>query len=141
VTQCAEPERLVAVRFEKLGFAPILLVSVYLHPVVKMSDANRALLAHLGILQHETGLPVLAGGDFNMDPSHILRTDFGERGRFNLIAPAQPTMYTKKVQSKLDYFIVSVALHALIKEVHSLVDFNASPHRPVSLTMLLDRTV
>ena len=47
VTQCAEPERLVAVRLEKPGFAPVLLVSVYLHPVVRMSDANRALLAHL----------------------------------------------------------------------------------------------
>eukprot|EP00959_Pyramimonas_sp_CCMP1952_P454970 9470809-Pyramimonas_sp.AAC.1 len=51
-----------------------------------MSDANRALLAHLGIRQHETGLPVLAGGDYNMHPSHISKTDFGERGRFNLIA-------------------------------------------------------
>ena len=76
-----------------------------------------------------------------MDPSHILKTDFGERGRFNLVTPKRPTMYTKKAQSKIDYFIVSVALHALIKDVQSLVDFNSSPHRPVSLTVLLDRTV
>ena len=71
IATCAEPSRLVAVRYETPGFTPLLLVSLYFHPVVKLSEANRALPAHVGILQHETGLPVLAGGDLNMDPSYI----------------------------------------------------------------------
>ena len=76
-----------------------------------------------------------------MDPSYILKTDFGERGRFNLIAPVKATHYTKKVASKLDYFLVSVALHPLVKEVTSLTTFKSSPHRPVSISILLDREV
>eukprot|EP00959_Pyramimonas_sp_CCMP1952_P279656 5847040-Pyramimonas_sp.AAC.1 len=72
-----------------------------------MSVSNRRLLAYLGILQHQLAMPILVGGDFNMEPSHIQRTDLCLRGRFQVIAPALPTLCPPVPQtpSKIDYFL------------------------------------
>ncbi len=83
------------------------MTSTYCEAVSGLSPTNRALLAQIAVLQHESRLPIIAGGDFNMLPKVLLTSDFLVRSNLRVAAPQRATCVTKQASRVIDYYLMS----------------------------------
>jgi hypothetical protein len=131
-----QSHRLLAVRVQVPGMVTHVLASVYLEAVAGLNTVNKELLASVALLQHQENLPIIAGGDFNMQPDVIVGTDFLTRASLRIVAPDRATCVTKKASRIIDYYVVSESFVHSVAECHT-VQYFLRPHRPVSLTFTL----
>jgi hypothetical protein len=114
---------------------PIIAASAYLQAGGGMGETNRTVLSTLARWQDEAQLPLLVGGDFNLNPAKILESDFAVRSGTQIFAPSCSTYRTTKARTTIDYFLVSSSLSNKLQRCQVIEGFPLKPHLPVQLRL------
>jgi len=98
-------------------------------------QSNRDLVAEL--LSHAAGhgLPWVAGGDWQNDPSEVARilSEVPRHARPEVLAPSEHTHRSGPVETCIDFFAASTAAAALLGEVAVERGIVMAPHRAVGV--------
>ena len=128
-----QAHRLLAVKVDSLGQAPMLVGAAYLEAGVGLNLLNRQLLAQIVMWQEICQLPVLVGLDANIASTTLLRSEFWSRSPLQVVAPREPTRTNSRSASTIDYMLCSRCLGAQVESVKVLRDIPLAPHSPVRL--------
>ena len=103
--------------------------SIYLKDSEGASERNLNLLQEVAIFLSCLKGPWIIGGDWNMAPQVLERTQFVNMVRGVVVAPSAPTCNA----SVYDYFVVSEGLLPAVAGVARIEDAGLNPHWPVRL--------
>jgi len=121
--------RFVACAVQVPGLPTFHLASHYFETGSGLGEVNLKLLGIIGLLEAKGGLPLLAGGDFNLPPAEIMATSFLSRARALLLKTGRATYVSDNSQSVLDYAICSKGLAQAVTKVSVDGTADISPHR------------
>ena len=96
------------------------------------------MLSTLPRLAEATRLPLMAGGDFNLEPHQVQKTSFLSKAQLEVLAPSRGTCITNswRAATTIDYFIVSAGLHQAVKAPVAMLKQGLAIHRPVEMSFV-----
>ena len=122
--------RAIAVDVDLPGFGKIEVWSIYLLCGDRLGRHNTEMLKIIG--QSAATSQVILAGDFQMSPDIMQNSGFMQQFGAKIVEPEEPTCRSSAgTHSKIDYFIVSVALATAIDEARADEARPFGPHRPV----------
>ena len=92
--------RLLGFKLFMGGLEPIIIASAYLQAGVGLNELNMQALSFLAQWQELEQLPILAGGDFNVQPNEIAKTDFNARSGMVYCRQERPLIKRRRLQRK-----------------------------------------
>ena len=114
---------------------PLIVASAYLQAGVGLNEVNLRILSTLAQWQEQLQLPVLAGGDFNVPPHSLGRTDFPARSGMMIVSPGVPTYKTAAVATELDYFVATRCLAERMQRPKLYDSIPLAPHTVVGTSI------
>ncbi len=132
------PGRAVAALLETPGYRPCTVISMYLEDGAGLAAANLTHLEAVGncIAAQGDGVPFVAGGDMQMDPSVLAAAGFATKTNSVMVASRDPrgTCRSSRTATELDYFFVHEDMAKGLKSVLAVNDNPITrPHVPVRL--------
>ncbi len=120
--------RLLGLKLAMGGTEPLVIVSAYLQAGVGLNELNMQALSTIAQWQELVQLPVLAGGDFNVPPNAIDKTDFSARSGMIVLTPGAATYRTAQAATEIDYFLVTRSVAERMRRPQLLDDWPTKPH-------------
>ena len=124
--------RLTTGRVSIPGLGRLLVISCYGDQHGLKGD-NPNMLSTLPRLAAATGLPLLAGGDYNLEPSQVRKTGILKKAGMEILSPSRSTCITNswRTASTIDFFVASAGFHQAVREPYALLNQGLATHRPV----------
>ena len=113
----------------------IAVGGIYLEPGLGPQGCNLERLAEVATFLTQLSIPFILAGDFNMEPSELMGTQWAHKLKAQIVWPDVPFTCTSGEGRVLDYYVVS---KGLLPALHRITCSDATPWRPhLGLTLAI----
>ena len=118
-------------------FGKIAVFSAYGQVKLGAKGENLVMATAIPMLAKTMELPFLAGGDFNMQPAQLDKTEMPKKSFTKLMLPSRSTCITRSwtAGTTIDYFLLSAGIESMFDIPTIDEDADLATHRPVSMSM------